>query len=469
MTTISLKRLIAKKAVWQMLQEVITALDTPISIQDVTGKWLVGEEIAHPDQQYPVQLNDEVIGWVIGTPKAASVASLLSYLSHQELGKKELAKETLEKYQEINLLYKVSEKISANLKLDEIAKLIIGEAHKILEANSCSVMILDDQTKELSIISYLKTKAPKLTLKLGQGIAGAVALSGKAEIINDVLSDPRYTPGPNPVSSLMCAPIKIKNRILGVINVSHKQPVQYTAADLKLLNALASQAAVAVENAVLHRNKLKEERIKSNLERYLSSQVVEAVLDAEGNSCLIPVKRNVSILFSDIRNFTTTCEELEPETIVRYLNEYFTHMVEVIFNHQGTVNKFVGDMILALFGAPYKMLDAETKAIATAIEMQRRLQRMPVSWIKENFKTGIGISAGKVVVGNIGSPRHMDYTAIGDEVNIASRLQSIAKGGQILVSRSVYDETKELFQFKEFGLVNVKGRRRPVEVFEVLY
>jgi adenylate cyclase len=133
------------------------------------------------------------------------------------------------------------------------------------------------------------------------------------------------------------------------------------------------------------------------------------------------------------------------------------------------VNKFVGDMILALFGAPYKMIDAETKAISTAIDMQRRLQMIPVTWIKDNFQTGIGISSGKVVVGNIGSPRHMDYTAIGDEVNIASRLQSIAKGGQILVSRSVYEATKELFEFKEFGWVNVKGRKNAVEVFEVLY
>ncbi len=469
MTTVRLKRLIAKKAVRQMLNELLNAIDTPISIQDVTGKWLVGEEIENPDNQYPVQLNSDVIGWVIGNQKAVSIASFLSYLAHQELGKKELAKETLEKYKEINLLYQVSEKIAANLKLNEVAKLIIDEAHTILEANSCSVMILDEETKELSIISHLEHKTPKLLLKLGEGIAGSVALTGKAEIINDVLSDPRYAPGPNPVSSLMCAPIKIKNRILGVINISNKEPVQYTAADLKLLNTLASQAAVAIENALLHKNKLKEERIKSNLERYLSSQVVEAVLDLEGNSCLIPVKRNVSILFSDIRNFTTKCEELAPETIVGYLNEYFTHMVEVIFHHQGTVNKFVGDMILALFGAPYKMIDAETKAISTAIDMQRRLQMIPVSWIKENFKTGIGISSGKVVVGNIGSPRHMDYTAIGDEVNIASRLQSIAKGGQILVSRSVYEATKESFQFKEFGLVNVKGKKNPVEVFEVVY
>lgn len=469
MTTIRLKRLITKKAVQQLLNELISAIDTPISIQDVTGKWLIGKKLTNPENRYPVQLNDEVIGWVVGEQKAVSVASLLSYLANQELGKKELAKETLEKYKEINLLYKISEKISANLKLNEIAKLIIEEAHKILEANSCSVMLLDEETKELSIISYLERKTPKLFLKLGEGIAGFVALSGKAEIINDVLSDPRYVPGPNPVSSMICVPIKIKSRILGVINVSNKKPVQYTAADLKLLNTLASQAGVAIENAILHQNKLKEERIKSNLERYLSAQVVEAILELEGNSCLIPVKSNVSILFSDIRNFTTKCEELAPETIVGYLNEYFTHMVDVIFNHQGTVNKFVGDMILALFGAPYKMLDAETKAISTAIEMQRRLQMIPVSWIKDNFQTGIGISSGKVVVGNIGSPRHMDYTAIGDEVNIASRLQSIAQGGQILVSRSVYEATKELFDFKEFGLVNVKGKKNPVEVFEVLY
>jgi class 3 adenylate cyclase len=201
----------------------------------------------------------------------------------------------------------------------------------------------------------------------------------------------------------------------------------------------------------------------------VNSQLVEAILNDRGDISLAPAKMDITILFSDIRNFTSKCEELEPEKIVEYLNDYFTHMVEVIFSHGGTVNKFVGDMIVAMFGAPSKLVDSERRAIETAIEMQKRIKQIPVPWIRNNFITGIGISSGEVVVGNVGSPQHMDYTAIGDKVNVASRLQSIAKGEQILVSRSIYEVTKDLFEFKEIGSVKVKGKKEAIEVFEVIY
>jgi adenylate cyclase len=126
-------------------------------------------------------------------------------------------------------------------------------------------------------------------------------------------------------------------------------------------------------------------------------------------------------------------------------------------------------MIVAMFGAPSTLVDSERRAIETAIEMQNRIKQIPVPWIRNNFITGIGISSGEVIVGNVGSPQHMDYTAIGDKVNIASRLQSIAKGEQILVSRSIYDATKHLFEFKEIGKVKVKGKKEAIEVFEVIY
>jgi adenylate cyclase len=264
-------------------------------------------------------------------------------------------------------------------------------------------------------------------------------------------------------------PLQTKDRVIGVINLSNDVSINYTAADLKLCTALTSQAASAIENALLHENKLRQERIKSNLERYVSTQLVEAILDAKEDISFAPAKRNITILFSDIRNFTTKCEELAPEVIVEYLNEYFTHMAGIIFNNRGTVNKFVGDMIVAMFGAPSRLIDSERRAIETAIAMQNQIKIIPVPWIRNNFMTGIGISCGEVVVGNIGSPHHMDYTAIGDKVNIAFRLQSMAKEEQILVSRSIYDATQNLFEFKEVGLVQVKGKKHPIEVFEVVY
>ena len=130
-------------------------------------------------------------------------------------------------------------------------------------------------------------------------------------------------------------------------------------------------------------------------------------------------------------------------------------------------------MIIAMFGAPSDLENQELCAIMAAINMQRCLNTMPVHWIRDNFRTGIGISSGESVVGNIGSSQHMDYTAIGDEVNIASRLQGLAQGGQILVTRSVYDVVNPLgensFSFKEFGTLPVKGKKNLVEVYEVIY
>lgn len=469
MVQISLKKLILKKEILSILDSLKQALSTTISIQDVAGNLLVGDEINN-SSKYPVTVQGEIIGWVTGDEKASMIADLLSYLANEELEKKALARETLERYKEINLLYNISAKLTACLDVNQVAKLVLDEATRLIQATSASAMLLNEKTGKLEIISAVgQAYQSKLTLFPGKGIAGSVFLTGRAEIVNDVESDTRFIVDVNRVKSLICVPLKTQNAALGVLNISSEEPVNYTAKDLKLFTALASVAASAIENAILHENKLKEELIKSNLERYVSTQVVQAILDTNGNVSLASAKRDIAILFSDIRNFTTKCEELAPEAIVEYLNEYFTHMVDVIFSHGGTVNKFVGDMIVAMFGAPSQQIDNERLAIETAIEMQKRIKTIPVTWIRQNFITGIGISSGEVVVGNVGSPQHMDYTAIGDEVNIASRLQSIAKGEQILVSRSIYEATQHQFEFKEVGRVEVKGKKKAIEVFEVIY
>jgi len=470
MVRINLKKLIYKKELRAILEGAIAALGAPIAIRNVEGVILVGADSNICLNTYTVSLNGETIGYVTGTEKAAFIADMLSYAARADMDKRILAVDTLDKYEEVNFLYDFSGKIAAALGVSEVSQLVVTEAKKLIEATNVSVMLLNQKTGKLEIVSARgKEYNRKTEIGPNTGIAGHILVSGKAEIVNDVLSDPRYVRGENEIRSLICAPLTTQDGTIGVINISNNEPVNYTAQDLKLFTALASQAAAAIENALLHENKLKEERIKNNLERYLSPQVVQATIEAKGDISMNPTKRNITILFSDIRDFTTKCEELPAEKIVMYLNEYFTQMVDVIFSKQGTVNKFVGDMIVAMFGAPAEVADRERRAIETAIDMQRRIERMSIPWIRENFLTGIGISSGEVVVGNIGSPQHMDYTAIGDEVNIASRLQSIAKGGQILVSDSVYSATKDIFEFREIGLVVVKGKKKAVPTFEVIY
>lgn len=482
MPSVNLKKALLKPEVFPLLKGLVNTLDVAIAIQNHDGKTLpisLNERLLDSVDQasmhkLPIQIEEELLGWIIGNGAIANVqqiADLINFVVKREFESKMLANDVLDKYREINLLYTIASKMSQCLDVKEIAGLVIDEASRLIRATSASVMLYNQKSHILEIIAARGTALdhPTLAIAPKQGIAGYVFASGKPELLNEASKDPRYVASENESYALICAPICTKDRVLGVVNISNSEPISYTSQDLKLFTALVNQASGAIENAILYENKLREERIKNNLERYLSPQVAQAVINAKGEVSLTTSKRKIAMLFSDIRNFTTKCEELEPEQLVAYLNAYFTEMVDVIFNHQGTVNKFVGDMIVAMFGAPTAIIDQEHCAIAAAVNMQRRLKEIANTWIRDNFITGIGISSGDVIVGNIGSPQHMDYTAIGDEMNIASRLQGMAKGGQILVTRSVYEAAISSFEFREFGTLPVKGKKNLVEVFEVIY
>jgi class 3 adenylate cyclase/putative methionine-R-sulfoxide reductase with GAF domain len=471
MAKISLKKLLSKKQIYSLVNGIIGAVGEPLSIQDNSGNTLYGDIHTGDRPKFAIRFERNTVGWVAGGEKARPVALFVSYLLTKEIEKKEIARDTLQKYKELSIIYKLSEKINTVLDQREVAKLILEEAKNFVHFTNGSVMLFDEKTRALEILStHGEEYYPKMVLKPGKGIAGSIYLSGNAEIINEAWKDKRHIPGANSIHSLICSPLKSKDRVLGVLNLSCNNAHHYTARDLKITFLLASQAAWAIENAILHENKIKEERLKSHLERYVSPQIVDTIIDTQDSeSSLSPRRKEIAILFSDIRSFSTKCEQLLPEEIVKYLNEYFSQLVEIIFEQGGTLNKFQGDMILAFFGAPSKMVDIEKRAIETAIRMQRKIKSIPNKWIRENFLTGIGISSGSVVVGNIGSPRHLDYTAIGDEVNIGDRLQSLAKGGQILVSKSVYEAAKDSYKFREFGSIKVKGKDKKVEVHEVIY
>ena len=469
MGSITLEKLLRRERL-EVVRGVLDAMASPVAVLDPDGETLAGEEPPGGTGRVPVTLDGEILGWVQGDGGATPVAALLGLLARQDLERRDLGRETLEKYKEIHLLYRMGERISRRLDLSGVAGLVLEEALRSIPATGASVMLLSEESGRLEILAgFGNEQETKTDLAPGHGIAGSILVSGRAEIVNDAPSDPRYKPGPGGVRALMCAPLRGKERILGVINVSNRRAVEYTAADLKLLSALSFQAASAIENAILHERRVRQERIRGNLERYVPGPVVDLIMDKRDEVSLASESRYIVVLFSDIRNFSTTCEKLDPRDVVGHLNTYFTSMVEEIFLHHGTVNKFVGDMIVALFGAPVRMASPETAAVKAAVGMQKRLRTMDEPWIREHFHTGVGVSAGRVVVGNIGSPQHMDYTAIGDEVNVAARLQAEARGGQVLVSRSVHDAVKDAFAFRAMGPIRVKGRQRPVETYEVMY
>lgn len=472
MKPVRFKKIIQEKEFSSLLLLLETPSGKPIVIRDIEGKAVFGEPDGNSREKFPIHYRGEIIGYYECSRQVPLIDKMISIKLDQEDEKKTLINETLERYKEITLLYNLGEKLSSQLDVGAVSRMIVEEVMHHIHGENASVMKFDEKSQSLEILAAggNYTSGEMLPLKAGIGIAGSIFRSGQGEIVNETSKDPRYLPGKYKVHSMMCAPMKVKDKVIGVVNISTREPHNYTSADLKLFTAIVMQAAFAMENSILYENKLQEQKIKNNLERYISAQVVEAIINSNGEVSLDPMKQEITVLFSDIRNFTLRCEKLPPEKIVNYLNEYFSAMVDVIFAKQGTINKFVGDMIVALFGAPTKIEAQEHQAVRAAIEMQKILKDFPNEWIRDNFHTGIGINSGDVIVGNIGSRQHMDYTAIGDPVNVASRLQGLAKAGQILVSESIYNKTKDEFEYRKFHeVVTLKGRQEPVQIYEVIY
>ena len=213
-------------------------------------------------------------------------------------------------------------------------------------------------------------------------------------------------------------------------------------------------------------------RIRRTFQHYVSPSVVEKMLATGELPSYGGERKTVTVLFSDIRKFTNFSESHEPETVVTRLSEYLTEMVEVVYKYNGTLDKFVGDEIMALFGAPYALENHAEKACYTAIEMIDSLRVIQRRWSanKEDiFQIGIGINTGKVIVGNLGSSQLFDYTVIGDEVNLGARLEGANKqyGTTILISESTYELVKDKAQVRELDVVRVVGKSKPIRIFEL--
>jgi adenylate cyclase len=215
-----------------------------------------------------------------------------------------------------------------------------------------------------------------------------------------------------------------------------------------------------------------EQRLMSTLCRYVTREIAEEVLKQKGRMRLGGTRQPVSILFSDIRNFTTISERLEPEKIVEFLNDYFAAMVHEIFAEQGTLDKFIGDGIMAVFGAPISRPDDPVRAVRSARGMRRSLRAFNARQRARGgleIDIGIGISHGESISGNIGSEQRMEYTVIGDSVNLASRLEGLTKNHpyKILINDRIYEQVKDEFACVLLGEEFVKGKAQAVSVYGV--
>src|SRR5882724_1432138 len=319
----------------------------------------------------------------------------------------------------------------------------------------------------------LQAHAKKLTI--GRTITRKVMRDRVALLSQDAASDAEFAGVDSIVSqgvrSTICAPLFTESGVHGALYADRLDPFSaFKPDDLELISAVAAQTAIAVENVRAHERLAKEEVARANYSRFLPEYVVKQMLENPESFKLGGVTQTITVLFADIRGFTGISEHAAPEKIVQLLNRYFSAMTDIIFAHGGTLDKYLGDGLMALFGAPTVTPKDASNAISAAVAMQRRMLSINDELHREGFPEigiGIGLHTGEVTVGYIGSERRSEYTAIGDAVNTASRLESNAKAGEILVSEVTATAAHSRYPLAAREPISVKNREQPVPLFEV--
>jgi len=239
---------------------------------------------------------------------------------------------------------------------------------------------------------------------------------------------------------------------------------------------LAREEHQEFDNILIRQKDILEEQnrrkaLRSMLQRYLSYNIVDELIQHPEELQPGGSLKKVTVIFSDIKGFTTLLSQKEPEEVINRLNIYLEEMSNVIFQYGGMVDKFVGDAVIGIFGAIKKSDEDTENAVRCALAMQKRLKELQLLWEKENnisFHTRIALDTGSVIIGNIGSPKRMDFTAIGDTVNTASRLQSIADTDTVVISDNTYSEVKAIIHAEDLGHIQLKGKPAPVHVYKIL-
>ncbi len=311
---------------------------------------------------------------------------------------------------------------------------------------------------------------------ISRTILDMVSQQQVAILTHDAQADQRFEAGRSvrihQIRSAMCAPLWHRERVIGVIYVDSPMHVgSFSATDLDLLTALANFAAVAIERARLNDRIRRERQARDRLERYHSPAVIEAVLSDSGVDRESVTLTETTILFADIVGFTARCESLPPEDVAAFLNQFFSIAADVIFKHGGTLDKFIGDAVMAFFGAPLPQADHAERAVRSAVELLSALDVWNAKRESEGLdrvEVRVAVNSGPVVVGDIGSATRVDYTVLGNTVNVTARLEEhVAKPGTIVLGETTQAAIAHIFPTVSLGSVQLKGLSRKIEIFQV--
>jgi adenylate cyclase len=375
----------------------------------------------------------------------------------------------------LSLLLEVAQKLTAELEIDRLLRAVVDMTFQVMEVDRVTILLRNDTTGEL-VPTLSKSRLGDTQLQpVPRSIVDKVVEERVAVVSHNAAADERFKGRSivqQSVRSAMCSPLlDARDQILGLLYVDNlSAPGSFSDEDLQFLVAFSGLAALGIKNSRFAEQSRREALVRSNFERYFAPNVAADIAQQDGAVRLGGERRPITVLFSDIRGFTAISESMSPDAVAQMLSEYFTEMVEVIFEHGGTLDKFIGDAVMALWGAPISHSDDPDRAVEAAVAMQQSIEELNRRWVasgRPEIGVGMGISHGDVFAGNIGSHRRLEYTVLGDAVNVASRLCAEAGPGEILVSEALLHVTRKPVNYEYLPELGLKGKTQVVQVYRL--
>ncbi|MBA3659629.1 MAG: FHA domain-containing protein [Gemmatimonadales bacterium] len=375
----------------------------------------------------------------------------------------------------LSLLLEVSQKLAGELDLDRLLRTVADMTFEVLNVDRVSVLLRNEGTGVLVPTISRSRHGDTQVQDVPRSIAEKVVEERVAVVSQNAPADARFKGKSivmQSVRSAMCSPLMASgDRVLGLLYVDNlSAATPFTDEDLQFLVAFSGLAAVAIKNSRYAEQIRRETMVRSNFERYFAPNVAADIAQQEGAVRPGGDRRPLTVLFSDIRGFTAMAESMGPDAIAQLLTEYFSEMVEIVFERGGTLDKFIGDAVMALWGAPVPHADDPDRALQAALAMQQAIGGLNAKWAAQGrpeIGVGIGINHGEAFAGNIGSHRRLEYTVIGDAVNVAARLCAEAGPGEILVSEQFCRTVRAAVEYESLPELALKGKAQAVQVFRV--
>lgn len=376
-------------------------------------------------------------------------------------------------------LYQLGQKFMSATSPEQVYGELVDAIHKEIRVPCVSVMMYESTSELLKIVASIGIEeniASDVRLKSGEKIAGWVYANGKPVILN------RRTQSATPFSDYLkrkdiaasiSFPLMIRGVVAGVVNISHKDiKKEYSQADIEMLSVICSQAVMALENVSALQERERALRLRTLFEQYVAPEVAEFLLNQKERMLDVGEVLELTVLFADIRNFTMLVQHISSEQLRKFLNEFFELFVDAVFAARGTLDKFMGDAALVLFGAPVPIENPGKSAVETAIIIHKGFEDLQHKWSRESpwfskIGIGIGVSSGEVFLGNVGSEQRLDFTVIGTDVNIVQRLAAETDPGKILITESIRKVIVDSYDVYDEGYRLLRGLEQPIQIYSV--